>query len=165
MKMQKKIISVLFLLFSGEIGLNAQSMDCISFSSVASSNNNFQPVVGMPFSGYLSNANGSLTVSSEYGKQTIEAGIDTMKMIEHSPIILYPNPTSSVINILFPYDLSIQCNATLFNLTGNTIANQCISQKVSSIDMSNFPSGIYILRFEGNNLPGASASYRIVKIN
>ena len=67
----KKSTNKLLLLFSFLcIGLyiKSQSIESISFSAVASSNDNFQPVVGSSLSGYISNASGSLTIASEYGK-------------------------------------------------------------------------------------------------
>jgi hypothetical protein len=58
-----------FLLMAVSFRSAAQSIERIQFSGVASGNNNFQPVAGVPYASYLPFGCGaSLTVSSKYGK-------------------------------------------------------------------------------------------------
>lgn len=42
----------------------AQTIESVTFSAVASSNDNFQPVMGTPYGASLSGANGSLEISA-----------------------------------------------------------------------------------------------------
>jgi hypothetical protein len=46
----------------------AQTIENVTFSAVASSNDNFQPVMGTPYGASLSGANGSLEISASYGE-------------------------------------------------------------------------------------------------
>ena len=46
----------------------AQTIENVTFSAVASSNDNFQPVMGTPYGASLSGANGSLEISASLEK-------------------------------------------------------------------------------------------------
>ena len=63
---------LLLLLFIGIVGIgNAQSIESVTFSAVASSDDNFQPVMGTPYGASLNGAGGSLEVSASYGEATL----------------------------------------------------------------------------------------------
>ena len=71
-----KKLNVLTLILSLFIFANthhAQNIESITFSAVASDNDNFQPVVGIPYSSSLSGANGSLEVSSSFGEGSLKS--------------------------------------------------------------------------------------------
>src|SRR5690606_20325911 len=66
----------------------------------------------------------------------------SVKEINETRISVYPNPTTSQINFSTP------SNVLLTNLKGQTIANR---KNISTLDLSNQPSGIYILTITGYN--------------
>ena len=98
-KNMKRILLIVLLNFMIKL-INAQSIESISFSALASSNDNFQPLAGGSFSGYVSNASGSLTIASEYGKNDykIANGVSNISQPKDN-IKIYPNPTDNYIVI------------------------------------------------------------------
>lgn len=81
--------------------------------------------------------------------QAFEYGSSELEEIA-SKIILYPNPTSTTVNV--QWDGSINGKITqmqVFNTGGINISNTTIlvSQSSTVIDLSYQPTGIYIVRF------------------
>ena len=59
-------------------------------------------------------------------------------------IDLYPNPTTNLINVRVPSS-SIGQTITLSDALGNEIEKRKINNSSLSIDLSNYPSGVYYL--------------------
>ena len=72
-----------------------------------------------------------------------------------SELLIYPNPTNGIINIKSENMLKIQ----LFNILGNIITEEKITQNNTSINIENFAKGIYFLKVFMLN-----GNYRIEKI-
>ena len=68
-------------------------------------------------------------------------------------IRIYPNPSSSVINIDYHEDLQV----TLFNVLGQ----QVMSSNSKSINISNLDQGTYILRAKDSN--NTINNFKIIK--
>ena len=64
-------------------------------------------------------------------------------------ISIYPNPTNGIINIEFA-DNNIQ-QIIISDITGKTIAEKNNIQQNKTIDLSNFESGIYIIKIQTDN--------------
>jgi len=63
--MNKLIVLITSVLLLIVVTLNAQTIESVSFPSVAGGGDNFQPVVGAPFGVSASGSGGSLTITSE----------------------------------------------------------------------------------------------------
>jgi len=88
----KKILFV-GLLFGFNL-VNAQGLERVVFSAVASSDNNFQPIAGTPYGASLSGSGGSLEISAEYGEGTYgQSSLSLNENVHQSNIQIYPNPT------------------------------------------------------------------------
>jgi hypothetical protein len=72
----------------------------------------------------------------------VEVNNSTLKNIQ-----VYPNPTSNYIIIETEYKGQLY----IINQLGNTIKKVTINQFKTSINMSNFDNGIYVLKFKTNN--------------
>jgi len=72
-------------------------------------------------------------------------GIDNFpkRTITNSEILVYPNPTKGIINIITSKEIKIDIY--------NSIGKKIISNSESKVDLSKYPSGIFILYMEYNN--------------
>lgn len=65
-------------------------------------------------------------------------------------LLVFPNPTSDKININLNSDSQIIEAIRLFNVNGQELLSQIINNTSFSIDLSSFPSGLYVLVGETN---------------
>jgi hypothetical protein len=70
---------------------------------------------------------------------------------------LYPNPTSDYLTITSNLE---NVNLTVFNALSQKIETKTLQNRVNSIDLSNFASGIYLFQL---SLEGKTKTYKIVK--
>jgi hypothetical protein len=133
---------LLFLITS-----NAQSIEKISFNSVSSSNNTFQPIAGTPYGQHLSNSNGSLTVSSEYGKTTFEDDVVTTSNTHTKPdkFKVYPNPTIERVSIELSNSNQIVNIIALYNQLGQLLELRNVVNSNEQIDFSKYENGTYFI--------------------
>ena len=95
----------------------------------------------------------------DYVRVYQESGLSVSEEDGFGRVSLYPNPVVDVLNIKVTADL-IGANATLYSLLGQELMSFKHNEIQSSIDLSQFDKGIYIVRLENNN---TSASYKIYK--
>ena len=74
------------------------------------------------------------------------------------PVRVYPNPTSSQLNIQSPEALQYE----IFNLVGRSIQRGSISVGTTSLNVSEFPAGMYLLMLTQND--GSRSSLKFVKM-
>jgi hypothetical protein len=142
-----KIIFIFLIFGLLSIESFSQSIQSISFSAVASSNDSFQPVVGNSFSGYVSNSSGSLTIASEYGKNDFKSSSSIVSNISSmSSIKIYPNPTD---NFIIIEDISINSNqentVTITDNNGRVILFIKNYIDKTPINLNSFQSGVYFI--------------------
>lgn len=70
---------------------------------------------------------------------------DAVDEISENDVTIYPNPSNGVLNISSNKEL---CRCQLFDLQGNLLINNILSDNFSSIDINNLISGIYILKLQ-----------------
>jgi PKD repeat protein len=73
------------------------------------------------------------------------------------PVRVYPNPTSSQLNIQSPEALQYE----IYNLVGKSIQSGSISVGTTSLNVSEFPAGMYLLMLTQSD--GARSSLKFVK--
>lgn len=148
----KRILLIVLINFLVNL-LNAQTIESISFSAVASSNDNFQPVAGGSFSGYVSNSSGSLTIASEYGKNDYKVanGVSNISQPRDN-IKIYPNPTD---NFILIEDFSINTNKkNTVLITDNNGRNVFYQENYidkTPIDFKSFQAGVYFITLSIDN--------------
>ncbi len=87
-------------------------------------------------------------VSSTYTVHfTVAVGISDNDVIVSC---VYPNPTNGEINISLNSDIK-NAKLALFNITGKTVFTSTIHDSETSIDLSEYGSGIYFLKIEADN--------------
>jgi hypothetical protein len=143
-----KIIFIFLIFGLLSIESFSQSIESISFTALASSNNNFQPVAGSSFSGYVSNASGSLTIASEYGKNDFKVSSNIRNTSEEAKndIIIYPNPTDHFILIdNFSKNTNKSNSVLITDNNGRKVFYKENYIDKTPIDFKSFQTGIYIL--------------------
>lgn len=76
----------------------------------------------------------------------------SIEQLSVKPVQVYPNPCDSYLNIDIPFDTPKVPSVQLFNSDGRLEFEDCITSKFT-IDMSNYKSGIYLLRFNDCQIP------------
>ncbi len=149
--MKKKLFYISFSLLIGNI--KAQTIESIAFSAVASSNDTFQPIVGGSFSGYVSNASGSLTIASEYGKNDYKVSNSITNINQPKDNIkIYPNPTDNYILIDDFSKNSTKPNAVLItDNNGRKVFYQENYIDKTPIDFKVYQTGIYFITLTIDN--------------
>jgi hypothetical protein len=142
----------------------AQGIERVTFSSTASSNDNFQPIMGAPYGANLLGANGSLEISASYNESVFEeTTLFTEELKFQSSVRVFPNPTTCMVNIDLnqlpqgEYELSIIDNS------GKTVYRNSLRSTLFQLDLSAYPVGTYVLKVQlkGSNM---TVSNRILRI-
>jgi hypothetical protein len=127
----------------------AQTIESVTFSAVASSNDNFQPVMGTPYGASLSGANGSLEISASYGESSYEEStLSTEELKLQSSIRIFPNPTTYLVNVDLSQLPQGEYQLFLMDLAGKVVYNQSTTAMSSQIDMSSLAIGTYVLKVQ-----------------
>ena len=127
----------------------AQTIESVTFSAVASSNDNFQPVMGTPYGASLSGANGSLEISASYGESSYEQStLSTEEIKLQSSIRVFPNPTTYLVNVDLSQLPQGEYQLYLLDLSGKVVYNQTATKSNTEIDMSSFATGTYVLQVQ-----------------
>jgi hypothetical protein len=150
---KNKLIYIVGAIFLAVVSfdLHSQSIERLSFPQVAVSNGTVNATAGSAFCISLSGANGSLTISSEYGEGDFynEVGIEEDRLVLEDGISIYPNPTDYFVNIIgnvetFEGDKSVE----IYDAGGRLVLSSQITTFAPeiTIDVSQVPQGVYIIR-------------------
>jgi hypothetical protein len=96
---------------------------------------------------WAEDASGNRTVDSMNFSIIALLGINTEKQ---SAFSIFPNPASDVVTIKNNFGKPTQ--ATLYDLTGRVLQNITIENNNTSINVQNYPNGIYFLKFEDSEV-------------
>jgi hypothetical protein len=72
-------------------------------------------------------------------------------------VTIYPNPSNGIFNIVAQENISIE----VYDIIGKLITNQKFSIGTNSFDMSNFNTGVYLLKVTNEN--GNSETHKLIK--
>ena len=141
---------LLLLLFIGIVGMGtAQTIENVTFSSAASSDNSFQPVMGTPYGASLSGAGGSVEVSASYGESNYEeSSLSAEELSIQSNIRVFPNPTTYMVNVDLSQLTQGDYQLYLVDLQGKVIYQQTTTEKSIELDMRNYSTGSYVLKVQ-----------------
>lgn len=101
---------------------------------------------------YLANPNGTIEIHDNAtgcnSQQEVEeacASVGGELLIQESPLTVYPNPASTDIII----ETIAKGHLFVMNLRGQQLLQQTIMKPLTQIDISNLPSGFYVVRLVG----------------
>jgi len=141
----------------------AQTIESVTFSAVASSNDNFQPVMGTPYGASLSGANGSLEISASYGESAYEETTLSIEEVKfQSSIRVFPNPTTYLVSVDLSQLPKGEYQLYLVDLNGKTVYNHTTKEVTAQIDMSTYSTGTYVLKLQTLNTQKVE-TFKIIK--
>jgi hypothetical protein len=109
------------------------------------------------YSVLVTDNNGCTALSDTIGMRILSLGsIDISQAIS-----VYPNPFSSQVTLQLDADLSAYSwSYKLLNVSGQTILQAGISQSITTLNMEQVASGVYMLHVQGAN---GNKAFRLVK--
>lgn len=76
---------------------------------------------------------------------TCGSTVPTQKVLKHSQLTIYPNPTSDVLNIELPTDFTQQVTLNVFDINGRLVLTESVAHR-TRLNMSNLTKGMYVLQ-------------------
>ena len=114
--------------------------------------------------GYLDLIAGNYSGGLNYFSGAEQPGVNAVnnEAFNGNQIRIYPNPSSGKFNVILP-NVDYPVIISVFNIYGKEMLEQ-VSTKVNStkIDLSSFPSGIYLIKFSSLTVPTAAFYRKIV---
>ena len=89
---------------------------------------------------------------------TTTLGVDDFENL--NSILLYPNPASNMVTLEFSTITSSTTAIEIFDVLGKQIYKSSVTTKSESIDVSNWNSGVYLMRITAEN---SSSVHRFIK--
>ncbi|MEZ4854080.1 MAG: T9SS type A sorting domain-containing protein [Flavobacterium sp.] len=136
-------------LTANQNGASYQWYECPDTLLTGETNQSFTPAVS-------GNYKVVLTIGSCSDESDCTEVLDNENFIKNV-FLLYPNPTTGIINIATQENLSV----AVYDLVGKIIIRQEISSGTSTLDISNYARGVYVVK--ATNTSGNEATYKIVK--
>jgi hypothetical protein len=73
--------------------------------------------------------------------------------------MVFPNPMKDKLNLTIPEN-QIGNRATIYSILGQALNSYILNNKQTTVDVSNYQNGMYLLKIEGNS---GSKVYTIIK--
>jgi hypothetical protein len=105
---------------------------------------------------------GSVILTQGFQQGYISSNAIEDYLVNRLNLKVYPNPVSEIFSLLVENEDYFKLEYTLHDISGKVLSNGLISSDLTSIDIRNFPDGIYLLRVikrSGEPLQ----SFRIIK--
>jgi hypothetical protein len=136
-------------------GYTYQWLDCSNnMAPVAgATNQSFTPAVTGDYAVVISAGNCSITSGCYYGWSV---GVE--KVENELGISIFPNPTKDAIQIDRGDNKKVEIQ--IIDFTGKLILKQSIQNPVTTIDLSSFANGVYIIKMRTEN---GSSTQKIIK--
>lgn len=135
-----------------------QGNDSVNNSTVnslldSSSNANNGTLTGFALTGTTSNWRSGSTITT--GNACATLGNSDFENV--TSITIYPNPSTGIFNIVSQQNASVE----IYDLLGKLVYNQSLVSGTNSIDISNFNSGVYLLKATDAN--GNTETHKLIK--
>jgi hypothetical protein len=151
-----------FFVLIGPVSV-AQTIESVTFSSVASTNNNFQPVIGSPYALSFVGANGSLEISASYGESSYDESTLSLESLMHqSNVRVFPNPANYFVNVDLTQLPQDEYHLDLSDATGKLVINKKMSAVSTQLDLLEISEGTYMLNVTCKRTKNVYA-FKIVK--
>lgn len=71
--------------------------------------------------------------------------VTSVENLQPTDLNIFPNPANDKVNLVLPNDKGYHLQARLFSMTGQLIKTFGIDQSLNVLDVSDIPSGVYLL--------------------
>jgi hypothetical protein len=161
MKTTTKLLVCLFfgITFSS---IHAQQTTIASGKSISSIDGNISYSVGQISYTTISNPTGTISQGVQQPFEIFTLGTNDFQNISLK-ISIYPNPTTTLVNLRIDDLDFISFEYQLFDVTGKQILNKKISQIETQIPLENLPAKAYFLNVSDNNK--IIKSFKLIKTN
>ena len=105
-------------------------------------------------------ANGCVNTTTVMQDVSLCTGINSQLVNPSSQIVMYPNPTNGILNIVLS-SVNEKTTIQIVNALGQVLINEKVLGENSTIDLSNLPTGMYFVNVLENNT--AIKTQKIVK--
>lgn len=160
--MMNKIRTYFYLLLVGFFIQNSQAQKSLvtSGGDVTGTSGTVSYSVGQTIYTNATGIGGGITQGVQQPFEIVTLGTDNFPEITLS-ISVYPNPTTSIINLKID-DFNIEnLQFYLFDVTGKQLQSQKITNTETSIEMKNLPQAVYLLNVQNKNT--IIKNFRIIK--
>lgn len=141
-----KSVSIIFglCLVAGPKLLSAQEVIATAGGHATVTGISLSWTLGEPVTNTVSN--GTITLTQGFQQpRLISTAIDD-KLIPGLDLSVYPNPSSSILNLKAEGEGNLLLRYTLFSVDGKVLVAEKITQTTTSIDMQRFANGNYLLQ-------------------
>ncbi len=142
--------------------IHAQQTTIASGKSISSINGNLSYSIGQISFTTISNPTGAISQGVQQPFEIYTLGTNDFQNISLK-MSIYPNPTTTIVNLKINDLDSNSFEYQLFDLTGKQILNKKISQIETQIPLENLPTTTYFLYVSDNNK--IIKSFKIIKTN
>jgi hypothetical protein len=130
--------------------LTSSGANTFTWSNSSTGNNIVvSPTVNTTYTVTGTDVNGCVNFATITQSVSLCAGFDGSSLEGKNSIIIYPNPSAGIFNITCNY-ISENSNLEIYNSIGQLILTQKIRSKNSNVDISKYASGLYYVKFNGN---------------
>lgn len=145
--MKKLLLSI--LLGISLISAKAQQATVTSVGVASGINGNASYSIGQIVYSTNLGSTGTISQGIQQPYEIYTLGTDNFPNI-NLQMIVYPNPTTTSVNLKIEDLTSDSLEYQLFDLSGRIITNQKISQTETQISLENFPSATYFINISDN---------------
>ena len=149
MKSKYYIILTISLLFLLKISPSYGIGDTTFVFTYDASGNRTERVIDLTKSAEITASSSSLSE-----EKLIEAELSSLD------IKIYPNPTKGVLKVEIPEIGDIKPTLVVYNLQGKQLVNKTVSNQISTINLSEQPPGMYIMKIVNG---AESLDWKIIK--
>ena len=157
-----KMLALLFLLGMSFSKLQAQETIVASGGNAVGSDGTASFSVGQVAYMYAAGSNGSVSQGVQQPFEIVTLGVDDFPTITLA-MLLYPNPTTSLVNLKIENLDTENLEYQLYDLQGKLLSNKKITQDETQINMESLASAIYLLKIFDSNKP--IKTFKIIKNN
>jgi hypothetical protein len=160
--MKKKVLQAAVLLFSFSAISQSLGSELISSSGAHYSNTNYQLDWSIGECVTATHNTGSYTITQGFHQENYSVSLGFIDTALHANIQVFPNPTVDFISVLLDRnDLVGILSLKITDTKGTVLLQKKINEIGTTIDFSEYASGIYLLFVKRNNQ--LITSYKIIK--
>ena len=103
-------------------------------------------LVGKNIKGLSIDSQDNVWVATTSGVSKISTTITNINKYNNQKLIVYPNPSKDMINIVIESEPNIVTDINIYNIMGQKLSNHTLKNNKTSLDISSLKKGVYYIR-------------------